>query len=66
MKCPKCNSELLFAESTDEYWDAESYSVRWRVGCCKCDFEGYLWQSYGLQSEEWDNEEDDNQESVSR
>ena len=56
MNCPKCDSGLLYEEQEEEYWDLEDYSVRWRVACPKCNFEGKLWQTYGLKDEEWEEE----------
>lgn len=57
MKCPKCGEEIIYEDITDDVYGDDTYSRRWRVTCPKCPFEGYLWETYRLESEEWDNEE---------
>ena len=58
MDCPKCKEDLIYEEIVDEAYDDQTYARRWEMKCPKCDFHGYLWETYRLESEEWDNEED--------
>jgi len=54
MKCPKCGNELVYEDITDDVYSDDTYSRRWNVHCTLCPFTGYLWETYRLESEEWD------------
>ena len=54
MTCPKCGEEIIYEDITDDVYGDDTYSRRWHVTCPKCPFEGYLWETYRLESEEWD------------
>lgn len=63
MKCPKCQTELIYIDVIEDYYDTEVHDEKWHVICPAqdCDFEGKLWQNYRLESEEWaTDEENDN------
>lgn len=60
MKCPKCQTELIYTDMLEDYYDTEVHDEKWRVICPAqdCNFEGKLWQNYRLESEEWVTDEE--------
>lgn len=55
-KCPKCNEPLIYEDVIDECYTDETHSMLWQMKCPKCDFEGKLWETYRIESWEWEKE----------
>lgn len=61
MKCPHCNEELIYDDELDNgYYGEEYFCVTWLMVCPKCDYEQKLYETYKLESREWDNNEECN------
>ena len=59
MKCPKCGKSLVYEDCVEESYDDNLLYQKWLMVCpaMGCDFEGKLWITYKVESEEWDDEE---------
>lgn len=59
MKCPKCGSSLIYEDCLEECYDDTTLFQKWLMVCpgFNCDFEGKMWVTYRVESEEWENEE---------
>ena len=48
MNCPKCNKDALEWETSEEYFNNDTYYIMWHITCDECQHEFFRKEWYTL------------------